>query len=357
MTKKIKRKITEEVLPDWEEEKKEEEIDYEDSEMESIAKSLPGGVRCISIYRMHKAGLGGRPKFIAEIPPEQFRESVIQEMYGGGSYFGRWTKKDGTTIRYSFDIEGPEKTFTEPEKEKEEERMIDVVPVQQPGMDTAQILRLIQETRKEAREEMRMLLELMRPQAQSPDTTAQVFNLVEKIVPLIQSGGDGGSPWLMALSQFKEPILKLVDAIGTAASKPNVPVAPPQITPIRQPVQQSPVQPVPQSQPTQPTEHDMLQVLIRQYLPIFVNAAAKNADPDLYADMVLDQVPQTMYPKLKEWLENPAYLEDIAKIEPGVRFQADWWISLRSSILMAMIETNATSGVQPGTPSGQPQED
>ncbi len=330
-----RKKTTIEELPEWEAEKKEEEIDSEDQEMESIRNSLPGGVRCISVYRMHKAGLGGRPKFIAEIPPEQFRESFIQEVYGGGSYFGRWTKKDGSTIRYPFDIEGPEKILESAQDhhqrggEEEEQRQISIQPAQPTGMNPMDVMRMIQDARKEAREEMRMMLELMRPTQQTPDMTKQVFDIVEKIAPMMSGGDGGGSPLMMVLAQFKEPIIKLVDSISSAAMRPAQPVYPSTGRPT--------IQPNPASAPTQ-SEEDMIKLMVKQFLPVFINAATKNADPNLYADMVLDQVPESAYPKLKEWLEKSTCLEEIASLEPGVRYQQEWWNSLRASILMAMLE-------------------
>lgn len=331
-----RKKTTIEELPEWEDEKpREEQIDSEDQEMESIRNSLPGGVRCISVYRMHKAGLGGRPKFIAEIPPEQFRESFIQEMYGGGNYFGRWTKKDGTTIRYPFDIEGPEKILGNAQelyqgsREEEEERTVHLQAQPQPvGLNPMDVFRMMQDARKEAREEMRMMLDMMRPAQQSPDMTKQVFDIVEKLAPMM-SGGDGGSPWMMALAQFKEPIIKLVDSISQAATRP----AQTPFQPAGRPTMAAPSAPV-QAQ----TEDDMIKFMMKQYLPVFVNAASKNGDPALYADMVLDQIPESAYPKLKEWLESATCLEEIAALEPAVMYQRDWWNTLRVSIVEAIID-------------------
>lgn len=346
MTTKRK-KTTIEELPEWEDEKpREEQIDSEDQEMESIRNSLPGGVRCISVYRMHKAGLGGRPKFIAEIPPEQFRESFIQEMYGGGNYFGRWTKKDGTTIRYPFDIEGPEKILGASEehyqggREEEEERTVSApAPQQAQGLNPMEVMMMMQKAEERAEARIMRFVEMMRPAQQPPDMTKQVFDIVEKLAPMM-GGGDGGSPWMMALSQFKEPIIKLVDSISQVATRQAQPMP---MTGARASAQ---VQPSPQPQ----TEEDMIKLMVRQYMPVFINAATKNADPEFYADMVLDQVPESMYPKLKEWIEKPTCLEEIASIEPGVRYQQEWWNSLRAAILHAMLE-NANSLQSPSASS------
>lgn len=344
---KRKKTIIEE-LPEWVDEKpREEQIDSEDQEMEAIRNSLPGGVRCISVYRMHKAGLGGRPKFIAEIPPEQFRESFIQEMYGGGSYFGRWTKKDGTTIRYPFDIEGPEKILNIPEDpyqvgREEDTQKAPSMQAQPVGLNPMEVMMMMQKAEERAEARIMKFMEIMRPAQQPPDMTKQVFDIVEKLAPMI-SGGDGGSPWMAALMQFREPIMKLVNSISTAAIRTN------------QPPHSSPQTPVEQQMAMQPqNEEDMIKMMVRQYMPLLINAATKNADPEFYADMVLDQVPENMYPKLKAFIEKPTCLEEIATIEPGVRYQQEWWNSLRAAILHAMLE-NANS-IQSPTASSEPAE-
>lgn len=343
-----RRKKLDERGPEWEEEKaQEEEIDQEDQEMESIARSLPGGVRCISLYRQHSGGLGGRPKFIAQLPPENFSEAFIQEAYGGGSYFGRWQKKDGGMLRYGFDIEGPPRIQQE-QREDSRPEIIQAYPDELEGrngdLSTTDVLRLISETRREAREEMRMMLEMMRPPVQSTDATAQVFGLVEKIVPLISQGGDGGNPWLMALAHFKEPLTKLVDTINVAVTRP-VATSMPQPAAVHRTVQSAQVAMAPKPNQAVTEEPDMIVYFIKQYLPLLVSAAAKNLDPANYAELVLDQLPESSYNQLKAWLEKPDCLEKIASIEPGVRFQQEWWVALRSSLIEVL---NAPVSVQSG---------
>jgi uncharacterized membrane protein len=183
--------------------------------------------------------------------------------------------------------------------------------------------------------------ELMRPQQQPPDVTKQVFEIVEKIAPMMAGGDGGGSPWMMALTQFKEPILKIVDSIQIALQRPSVvPSGPP-------PQVHAHVQP----NPPQPKEEDMLKLLIRQYLPVFINAARQNGNPDIYADMILEQIPQTMYPKLQQWLSTPVWFDDVKSHDPIViEAQAGWWNLLRGSLLEGM-KPDAASDLQPASDS------
>jgi hypothetical protein len=320
------------------------EVDPQDAKVRKIFAAMPGGLKCLSVFRYPDGNKGGRPQYLDDISPEQFDFKTIKSMFGGGRFYVRWDNEDGTESKSNFDIAGPYVNFNH-DDDDEPEKTIDVnpqpfqpQPVQtvQQGIDPLMMMKLIQDARKEAREEMRTMMEFMRPPAPAPDATKQVFDLVEKIVPLIQSGGDGGSPWLAVLSQFREPISKIVDSVQVALSRQAVPHSGP--PPVQAQVQANP-------SPTQPSEDDMIKLLIRQYLPVFINAARSNGNPEVYADMILDQVPESLYPKLEAWLSTPAWFTDIVAIEKNVEFQAGWWNLLRVAIL---------EGLQPNASSVQP---
>lgn len=339
-----KRKIEIE-LPD--EPEKDTQIENEESDIENALRSVPGGVTTVKLYRVLPQG--GRPKFLTEMSPEEFSETNVKEMYGGGSYKIRAQKGNGKWGVSMFDIEGHPKKLapTDIEEDPDEDEPTNhpqaqqVIHPQQPMINPLELFKMMQQAEEKGEARMMKMLEFMRPQQQSPDVTKQVFDIVEKIAPMMAGGDGGGSPWMMAFTQFKEPILKIVDGIHTALTRPPMPVSgpPPQV--------HAHVQPNP---PQAESEDDMLKILIRQYIPMFVNAARSNGNPDLYADMILEQIPQTMYPKLEAWLSTPAWFDDIVKIEKNVQFQAGWWNLLRDSILEGM-KPNASSDVQSASDS------
>lgn len=325
---------------------KETQIENAESDIENALKSVPGGVTSVKLYRVLPQG--GRPKFLTELSPEEFSETNVKEMYGGGSYKIRAQKSNGKWGVSMFDIEGfpkklkPSDIEEDPDEEEEEtpNPQPQQVLQQSPSFDAFAMMKMMQaaEDRGEAR--MMKMLELMRPQQQPPDVTKQVFEIVEKIAPMMAGGDGGGSPWMMALTQFKEPILKIVDSIQIALQRPSVvPSGPP--PQVHAHVQPNPAQP--------PSEDDMLKLLIRQYLPVFVNAARSNGNPDIYADMILEQIPETMYPRLQQWLAG-SWFQDIVAIEKNIEFQAGWWNLLKTSLLEGMKE-HAASNVQSSSDS------
>lgn len=324
------------------------EIDPQDAKVRKILASMPGGLKCLNVFRYPEGNKGGRPSYLDDISPEQFNFHTIKQMFGGGKFFVRWDNEDGTESKSNFDISAPRINFDMPEPVEEDvnppqphtQAFQPIQPVQQ-GIDPMMIFRMMQDARREAREEMRIMMEMMKPPPPPPDMTKQVFEIVEKLAPMM--GGDGGSPWMSALTQFREPILKIVDSVHQALSRGNTAQVPPV---------QANVQPNTPQMPKR--EDDMIGLLVRQALPVLINGASKNADPAFYADMILDQVPETAYTKLSQWLMNPQCLEDLCVIEPGIRFQQEWWNSLRTALIGAL--TNASSNVQPASDSEHSQD-
>ena len=322
-------------------------LDDADSDIQEALQSVAGGVTTVKLYRILPQG--GRPKFLTEISPDMFSEAHVQDMYGGGIYKIRARKQDGKWGGRTFEIEGDAKRVQYHGFEEEEERVApptNPTPVQQPivqppGIDPVMLMQMMQKAQDQGEQRILRMMEMLRPQQQSPDVTKQVFEIVEKIAPMM-GGGEGGSPWLAALAQFKEPILKIVDSIQVALTRQ------PTISGQPTPVQSNPVPLQSTSATTKPTEENMIQLLVRQYLPVFVNAARSGGDAGIYADMVLEQVPQNLYPKLQAWL-NGQWFEELKSFDAHIEYQAGWWGELRTYILEGM-KPDATS-VQSATDS------
>jgi hypothetical protein len=364
-------------------EEQDAEVYDEDKAMEDATRDFGEGERVIKLYR-YPGEMGGRPRFLVGLAREDFNEVLVQERFGGGRYFGRWRKKNGQYTRFNFEIEGEQKIFTRSEildkfdptarRGEHEEEGREPYPYlnrswsEEPesrrnseGVGMIDVLKMMAETRKEAREEMRVMLEMMRPAQQAPDATEKVFSLVEKLAPLIsQGGGDGGgNPWLFALSQLKDPIMKIVDTIQTAVQKgpaqAGSPVStgtPPMEKRIPPP---APIPPIPEKtlEPPAPTsEDDMLAESFKDYLPLLVKSAHERKDPGLYVDLILDQVPRFAYDRLRTWLLKAGCLNDLAKYAPAISedpVQRIWWEALRVQLIGALNEEigDAPRNLQP----------
>lgn len=307
------------------------EVDPQDSKVRRLMQMMPGGLKCLQVFRYSPGSKGGRPTYIDDISPEQFDFKTMKSMFGGGKFQVKWDNEDGSISKGDFDIAGPYINFdSQPEVERTPEPVFQPTvnqPIQQTpqAFDPFQLMNMMQKAEERGEARMMKLLEMMRPQQQSPDVTKQVFEIVEKIAPMMSGGDGGGSPWMMALTQFKEPILKIVESVHVALTRQPIPQA--QVIPPTQSQQSTIGNP-----PTQPQEDDMIKLLVKQYLPVFVNAARSGGDVGIYADMVLEQVPKNLYPKLEAWLMG-TWFEDLKSIDKNIEYQAGWWNELRAYIL------------------------
>lgn len=305
------------------------EVDPQDNKVRRLMQMMPGGLKCLQVFRYSPGSKGGRPTYIDDISPEQFDFKTMKSMFGGGKFQVKWDNEDGSISKGDFDIAGPYINFdSQPEVERPSEPMFAPTvnqPVQQTpqAFDPFQLMNMMQKAEERGEARMMKLLEMMRPQQQSPDVTKQVFEIVEKIAPMMSSGDGGGSPWMMALTQFKEPILKIVESVHVALTRQPLPSAQAN-SPVQQPSIGTPN--------SQPQEDDMIKLLLKQYLPVFVNAARSGGDVGIYADMVLEQVPKNLYPKLEAWLMGN-WFEDLKSFDKNIEYQAGWWNELRAYIL------------------------
>lgn len=187
-------------------------------------------------------------------------------------------------------------------------------------------------------------------------TIEQVAGMLQKGIELAnRSGGGDVNPWIQALQEFREPISKAMDTLQLAlATRGQTPQAPPMRPgqPGTQPGMQPGATVPPTGQPTDSTGDQMQLAMLNQFrtvLPMLVNGAAKGTDPSLYVDLIMDQSPEAIYPKMRDWLIKPDCLDMLAKYEPGIRYQQEWWVALRSALIESLTEEigDGLTAVQP----------
>jgi hypothetical protein len=341
----------------------------------------------VKLYR-YQGPLGGRPRLLCGLAREDFNDVFIQERFGGGEYFGRWRNRKGLYTKFNFDIEGPPKVSEEPERvgaiqpndeggapypylQKPEPAQAPEQGAERIGM--IDVLRMMAETRREAREEMRGIIELLRPAAAPPNATEQVFSLVKELLPMINGGGGEsgtGNALIDGFIKLKDPIMKALETAQLALKREPQPAPMPP-----QPAQRPPQAVIPPTSPVghvtpgatvepqqpitvnAPTEGDMLADSFKEYIPMLVKAADAGKDPGLYCDLILDQVPRFVYHRVRAWLVKPGCLDDLAKHAPIISEslqQREWWEALRRMLIDSL---NEEIGDAPGSVQPQPHSD
>jgi hypothetical protein len=334
---------------------REEADPEEDRQLDEVFADFPQNETCIELYRVNAQG--GRPMFLDQLSPSEFSMAYVTEKFGGGRYRAKAKYKNGDKVDEPFEIEGD--PF--PVKRKlpsawNATPLEPVLPTQRSGFQQAAVvetgndfqaamLAMMRQLMQEARgsemaflEKMKLYKEMFAPQTQKEAPLDVALNMFTKGVELagMQQGGDGPNFWMMALRELKDPLTKIVDTISTAVSQQKPQLASALVQPGAAPLPVPPPSPAPVPEPV--SGDDMILLFVKSVLPSLINGAAKNADPATYADFLLDQVPGSAYDALRSWLLAPDCLERLAMIEPGIRFQQEWWSSLRSTLLESLNE-------------------
>jgi hypothetical protein len=345
-------------------------IDPEDAELDEVFSDFPQNEACIELYRV--AEQGGRPRFLERISPATFDFAYVTEKFGGGKYQAKGKYKDGSKVRMPFEIEGdsfPVKRILpkiEPGKDSP------IITLGQPtysdhddgtaseggNQALVSLMRAMMSEMKNSEvgflEKLRLYKELFAPPTQPNTPIESMISMFQKGVEVAGMAEGGGGPWwLPILRELKEPLTKIVDTVQMSVAKQPIRTAPPTVTqPAIATAEHRTSQPsVAEPLPTEAGNMMMLQ--LKAILPMLINGAAKNTDPTVYIDFVLDQLPVSGYDGLRDWLLKPDCLESLAQIEPGIRFQQEWWNGLRSGLLEALQE-ELGHAVRPIHPSSNP---
>jgi len=335
-------------------------IHPDDAELDDVLAGLPQADSSIELFRVNP--LGGRPLYLESVDPKMFSLAYVTAKFGGGRYTAHAKYLTGDRVRIPFDIEGesiPVKRLgpgagAEPivaAIQQNNQRMwsdnqhsqeFEQTPTDQTGAFAVltQLIRDMKTSKADMYKEMLMMKELFGPNQQT-GPQATIEQVTQMLMRGIELGGKTGGAepnfWVELAREFKEPLGKALDtlqvALSTRGQAPHPATQPPR------PIQAQPASNAQgEAMPQEGNANIAVMKQLQQMLPILINGAAKNSDPSTYVDMLLDQVQESLYPTLRDWLVRPDCLDMLANFEPGIRYQQEWWMTLRGGILEALTE-------------------
>lgn len=138
---------------------------------------------------------------------------------------------------------------------------------------------------------------------------------------------------LKGLEMF--PVLAQAGTKGQPAAVPGNQIKPgqpqpPALQPPEQPANPAPEQTPISDEEKERREKEMFFMQARGNLAFLCKQAQENKDPELYAELVLDQMGRE---KTLEFLGKPDALEQLAQIDANVMVYQGWFIALRTAIL------------------------
>lgn len=200
----------------------------------------------------------------------------------------------------------------------------------------------------------------MKNMTAAPQQESKVDEIL-KIIETVQGfadkddGGKGGSSWIdivrdliKAAPDAIKPMLEARMAAMQAQQAAQRGGMPPVQPAIQQPPQAASAPQVPKPQPLQQPingkENDMLPMfmpVIKANLSKIAGWAEKNRDPEVYADVLVDELPDNFgayipLPQVLEYLNHEKWFEEICKIEPRLSSHHDWCNECRLAVIEIM---------------------
>jgi len=294
----------------------------------------------VNVYRL----VQGKPDaYLIRLAPEDFSIESIKQQYGGGVYRIRAYRRNELRQSRIFrnDIVNIAEAPKEPEKPIAPQPP-DVLPALIAALQDgfARLGAIIVEARPRESEEQMLNKMLVYKQLFSSAPTGptsppmtEMLGAVKEVLALSNTmreysgNGEGGGPdgmsvLMKAMDTFGKPLVEGVMAAQQAQAQAQaMPPAPGPVLPA----------PAPQAQPsTQPkSEADMIKTVVRMYLGELVNAAAGKGDVNLYADVILDRVPDAT---LDELVMPADWFERMVRIQPAVAQHREWFTQLRGIV-------------------------
>jgi len=329
----------------------------EPSEVEEALAGLPKEGSVIYLYRVNDKTR--RKAFLEKLDPGEFDLAEIKRKFGGGLY-NAIGKEDGeATMGRYFEIDGPPvvqlAALAPPPPAVDPGLQAKIATVETAIGKQQDLLGVVLKELMTGRgaptfDEDKFLDRLTKykallgagsaPAGPVAGATKEIFDIVEKVIGMTNLGGGESNAWLTAASQFREPIVKTVDAIHAAVTKwaSQASGPPASGTPAAPAALASPLPASASSHVEPPAAPTGVLERLKALLPVLINGAKNDTDPGVYVALVLDQVPAPAYPELHTWLVDAGCLEQLAAFEPGIRFQQQWWADLRRALLDALLE-------------------
>jgi hypothetical protein len=162
-----------------------------------------------------------------------------------------------------------------------------------------------------------------------------------KLVEVVQGiGGDGGkgSGWADIV---RDGIKTVGDVLPALASRiPGMLPAPPAAPPALASPFSASAPPGARQQPPPKAATPMLQMLgwLKEQLTALAHQASLNKDPNLYADVVLDNLPQIDPAMLRDMLAKPDWWATLVQFSPNVQPYPQWFAECREALLKGLEE-------------------
>jgi hypothetical protein len=314
------------------------------SDVDAVLEQVGATSKYIAIKRINASTKEEEYVGRYELPVENLLERV-KEDHGGGKYTGRICGEGGRYLKHlTFSIDSRFRpapvapppvvgvaTGTPPSSELGEIRSMlkEFIAFQiqmmnsAPKHDPLEVGLRIAEAMNGRRNET--------PVVSSPTPPwSEMFSIFKQGMEMgaTASGGEGLG-YLPVIEKLGGPLVDMLGKLTAAKTNPTVLKA------------QNGVKEMPKPIPTNPEQY------LTAYLPQLIGLAVKKKDPSFYADVVLDQVPESAHEYLIQTASRPDVVAYLTSLHSGVKEHEAWFLEFVKGIREAYEEEPALLDPEP----------
>lgn len=295
----------------------------DDTDLERVLSEVGTSAKYIALSRFDSQAK--KWAYVEKISIEDFDLESVKTEYGGGNYRGRVYGESGYIRHISFVIDS--RFMPRPVLPPTAALSNSNPPAEGLGeiKDLLKTLVAMQlQPRTDPMDMAIRLAEVLRGSGASvvapatPMGFSEMFSIFKEGMSLGQAASGGEASYLPVIEKVGLP---LVEAIKSFSKNPPS-------QPILNKVNGGP----PLNAPTPQTPEQYLQ----SSLPKIVALASAKKDPHLYADVVLDQLPESAYDYLFSVSQRPDCVSFLSSLNPGVKEHEAWFLEFVSAIKDAL---------------------
>lgn len=287
---------------------------------------------------------------IRSFKPSEFSIDGIPDQYGGGDYLVKVYGSDGLYTGKTYSLSFDPRIKGKLDKETDQAKI-------GPGNSLDAMLLIFQEQTKQANERFERTLEML---VKNQPTEAQIIEKlkalkdvvggppalpVEAMMTMFQSGislarefsdktdGDSKSTSFMTLAEKVMTQLAEKMLFRAPGAMPPAPALPAPGT-VAAPTTTAPgPTPAPNGKPPVETPEMQIKAQLGAALPMLMFQAKKQSDPELYAEVMLDNCPPAFYEAARTYLKGGTALEDLTALNADVAGYKAWFTALEAALL------------------------
>lgn len=322
-----------------------------DDQLESIQSEFdddPNDVNFkISVYRVLPK-TGRRAWMFDCLPSELPIKDKVRDEYGSGTYETRVYKNKRLLRRLQFDVEMPKLSAQTSQTSTDLNNILKTLIdfQQRQSQEIKEILLNVNKTpatpavdpQTQMLNMMNMMMQMKQFMVPESSGSEKTFDMFLKGIEVAREMGGGGDTNFMDLIRdvVKSPMLG--EAVKSIAVQQSVQTTPVSVSPRLSP---------PSEQKKTGATVNIKEMIFKQLLAQLCRAAARDSDPDFYAELVVDTLSEE---ELRQLISLPDIALTLAGVNPAVLTHKDWFEALKKHVIDIVNEPeNVDSSLPPAT--------